>query len=92
MDEFVEGYWVWIFMMQRLGFIDWSLGNLSDSSFNEDCMEIIVGYLVLIIYWNDDDCFKKVNFICEVLYVYFNIIFLYMFLKCCNMILFLFDC
>ncbi|XP_065939193.1 perlucin [Magallana gigas] len=66
-DEFVEGHWVWISTMQRLGFTDWYPGNPSDSGSNEDCLEIMVGLSASPRhYWNDEDCSKKANFICEV--------------------------
>ncbi|XP_062577653.1 perlucin-like isoform X2 [Saccostrea cucullata] len=65
-DEFVEGHWIWIPTMEKVGFTDWSPGNPSDSSSNEDCMEIIVGHTAQSTHWNDDDCSKKANFICEV--------------------------
>lgn len=79
--------------MQRLGFTDWYPGNPSDSGSNEDCLEIMVGLSASPRhYWNDEDCSKKANFICEVPYVHSNTIFPYMFQKRCNMISLLFDC
>ena len=68
-DEFMEGHWLWIPTMQKLSFTDWSPGNPSDSDSNEDCMEIIVGHSAPTTKWNDDNCSKKANFICEVPYV-----------------------
>ncbi|XP_056001032.1 perlucin-like isoform X2 [Ostrea edulis] len=65
-DEFVEGHWTWIPTMEKVSFTDWSPGNPSDSASNEDCMEIIVGHTAPTTHWNDDDCSKKANFICEV--------------------------
>ena len=55
----IEGKWRWLSSSELLTLNTWSPGNPSNSTNDENCMELNGGF------WNDDHCRKFERYICE---------------------------
>ena len=64
-DADTEGEWLWAKSKTPVDAINWSVGQPDDNRGREDCMLMMEPNPRNRRAWNDDQCVKELNYVCE---------------------------